>query len=284
MERITGSRECPAFPPTPGAPIVFAARKGFPASRAGVRESGHDPDDPDGRTRACWHHREAAECTAYGVKLELDREARRLTSIGIDLLVWMHARKALHAVPQRPFLERFEPSRRWENGATPPLGLARGAVLYHLPVGVDHLTAAELFEESKMRPRICPAEVEWLEAERRARFSFFEVVEMGRRGVLLRDWFRALSGRRDVLLRSDEIECEEISPGHTVFARIVPFRRQHFVNLMQIETSTRAGIRDPAGPPMAVWSSNHELRDRSGMVHALFETWEREAKTTRTKP
>lgn len=284
MERITGSRECPSFPPTPGTPIVFAARKGFPASRAGVRESGQDPDDPDGRTRACWHHREAAECTAYGVKLELDREARRLTSIGIDLLVWMHARKTLDVVPQRPFLERFEPSRRWENGATPPLGLARGAVLYHLPLGPDHGTAAELFEGSRMRPRICPAEVEWLEAERRARFSFFEVAEIGPRGVLLRDWFRALSGRRDVLVRRDEFDraSESLLPGHTVFARIVPFRRQHYVNLMQLETSIRAGV-DPARPPMEVWSSPHDLRDRSGMVHALFETWERETKTARTK-
>lgn len=283
MELVTGTRECPPFPPTSGTPIVFAARKGIASRRAGVRESGQEPDDPDGRGRACWHHREASDCTAYGTKLERDQEARRATSIGIDLLIWMHARRALGAVPQRSFLERFEPSRRWEDGATPPLGLCRGAVLYHLPVGEERLTAAELFEESRMRPRICPAEVEWLEAERHARFSYFEVVEMGRRGILLRDWFRSLSGRRDVLLCPDEIESESLSPGQTAFARVVPFRRQHYVNLMQIETSSGAGIRDPAAPPMAVWASNHELRDRSGMVQALFETWEREANTARTR-
>jgi len=280
MEHTVGSSERPSFQPTSGTPIVFAARKGFPPYRAGVRESGQTPDDPDGR-RACWHHREPEACAALGLKLEHDRETRRLTSIGLDLLVWMHARKRLRAVPQRGFLERFEPSRRWEDGATPPLGLARGAVLYHLPVVGESQTPAEMFEESLFRARICPSEREWLEAARRARFSFFEVMRVNRLGVLLRDWFRELSGRRDVLLRPDELEASGLAPGQTVFARIVPFRNDHFVDLMQSQTSVHCGIVDPAAPPRAVWGSDRALRDRSGMVHALFETWEREKESAK---
>lgn len=282
MERTTGSKECPPFPPTPGTPIVFAARKGFPPLRAGVRESGQGPDDPDGR-RACWHHREPEDCAALGAKLENDRETRRMTSIGLDLLVWMYARKRLRSVPQRPFLERFEPSRRWEDGATPPLGLARGAVLYHLPVAGESQTPAEMFEESLFRARICPAEREWLEAERRARFSFFEIVRVNRLGVQLRDWFRELSGRRDVLLQPEEIDGTGLTPGQTVFARVVPFRKEHYVDLMQSQASVHCGIADPAAPPRAVWSSTRPLRDRSGMVHALFETWEREKETAKPR-
>lgn len=283
MERTTGSRECPPFPPTSGTPIVFAARKGFPPGRAGVRESGQTPDDPDGR-RACWHHKESDACVALAVKLEHDRETRRMTSIGLDLLVWMHVRKRMRSVPQRPFLERFEPSRRWEDGATPPLGLARGAVLYHLPVSGESQTPAEMFEESLFRARICPAEREWLEAERHARFSFFEIVQTNRLGVLLRDWFRELSGRRDVFLRPDEIESAGLAPGQTVFARIVPFRNEHYVDLMQSQTSVHCGIADPSAPPRAVWASARALRDRSGMVHALFETWEHQKDAARARP
>lgn len=240
------------------------------------------PDDPDGR-RACWHHKEPEGCAALGLKLENDRETRRMTSIGLDVLVWAHVRKRLQQVPQRPFLERFETSRRWEDGATPPLGLARGAVLYHLPVAGESQTPAEMFEESLFRARICASEREWLEAERRARFSYFEVVRANRLGVQLRDWFGELSGRRDVLLRPEEID-ETLAAGQTVFARIVPYRNDHYVDLLQCQTSAHCGIADPGAPARAVWGSDRALRDRSGMVYALFETWEREKASARVQP
>src|SRR5690349_1712650 len=137
------SSECPAFPPTPGTPIVFAARRRSDARRRGVRESGQGPDDPDGRS-ACWHHDDAIDCETLGHRLATDRETRRLTSIGVDLLLWSHAKRALSGIPQEDFLSRFEPDRRWSDGSSPPLGLARAAVLYHLPaLATDRRTPAE---------------------------------------------------------------------------------------------------------------------------------------------
>lgn len=207
---------------------------------------------------------------------------RRLTSIGIDTMVWIHARSAARAIPQRSFLERFEPTRRWLDGGTPPLGLARAAVLYHLPSGSPEQTAAHLFLGSKMCSRICPSEIEWLDAQLHARFSYFQVTGRQREGVVLRDWFAVLSGRRDVVVKASELGEAPAAKGHTVFARVIPYRGEHFVDELQALSSAGAGIADPAAPPRAVWAVGRNLRDRTTMLETLFETWTHATNERRT--
>ena len=200
-----------------------------------------------------------------------------MTSIGVDLLVWMHAARRLKAVPQSTFLERFEPSRRWVNGATPEFGLARAAVLYHLPLAPDLPTAAEWFQETPFARRICSAEREWLECERRARFSYFEVVSADGRQVVLRDWFGSLSGRADVVIAAEELDETDLAVGETVFTRLVRYREAHYVDLLQVDSTLRAGLAEPQLPAALVWASPAaQLRDRAYMVNALFDIWTRE--------
>lgn len=233
---------------------------------------------PDAGGPPCWHHDERFACVALGNKLALDRETRRLTSIGLDLAVWLHARSRLGLVPQREFLARYETGRHWNGRATPPLGLARGAVLYHLPAtGADGPTPAEMFDASPLFPKICAAEREWLHAQRRARLSYYEVTATWRRGVRLRDWFGELSGRRPVWIEAGEIPERDVAVGQTVFARLIPFRGKHYVDLLQFRTSLRECVADPREAPAAVWRIGGErLRDRTGMTNELFETWKRE--------
>lgn len=265
-------RECPSFPPTHGTPIVFAGRRPIGSGTAGVRESGQGPDDPDGRP-ACWHHGRESECRTHAARLTRDRAARRLTSIGMDAIVWNHTRAALKTIPQQSFLERFEPTRRWMDGGTPSLGLARAAVLYHLPDGSDTLTPGERFLRSNLCSRICPSEVAWIDAQCRARFSYFRVLTTTRDGLVLRDWFGDLSGRRDVEVHPEEVEEREglrLESGQSVFARLIPYRRRHFVDHLQSEKAA-----DPADAVKGVWSAKRDLRNRTVMLEALFENWKR---------
>ena len=272
MHVTIGSAGCRVFPPSGEAHDGFAGRDASAASGEGVRESGRDPDaPPDG---ACWRHRSREECVAFGIRLAADAEARRDTALSIELLAWLHARKHTRGVPHRAFLRKFDASRRWQSGATPAGALARAAAVHHLPLTARGDTAAESFAGSGFFPRLCPAEREWMDAERRARFSYFEVADGGRAGWVLRDFFGSMSGRREIEVARDALRLDA---GCSVFARVVHFRGRNHVAPGQWDSTLRAGVLDPALPARTVRKIGRPLRSRGAMVHALFEAWERVA-------
>lgn len=272
MHATIGRPGDPPFPPTAEDRATFSAREQIRWEAGAVRESGHVPDDPP--DSACWRHRTREQCVLHARRIAEDRETREHASLGLDVLVWMHARKRLRAVPHREFLTRFDPAGRWRDGATPAVGLARAAVLHHLPLAGREETTADLFAGAAFWRRICPAEREWMEAERRARLSFFCVERAERTGVRLRDLFGSMSGRRDVWIPRQEIRVSGLERGATVFARVVAFRGAMFLGSAQADSTLRAGVLDAALPARTVRRSGRPLRSRTGMVNALFEAWE----------
>lgn len=243
---------------------------------ADVRESGRAPDVPAGRRHwACWHHENAATCAAKLERLSFDQRVRREIAIGLETLMWLHVRRSLDGdIPHRAFLERYDPSRRW-NGGTPLFGLARAAIYYHLPLDGDGRTVAERFQESALASRICAAERAWLKAELEARFSFFWVSDLSPTTVRLNDSFPGLGGR-SVVLPYEEIDLDDVGPCHTVFARIVTWRGAPFVDLMQYETTVRMRTPDPTSPARYVAQAGIDVSDPAAFVRLLFQAWEHE--------
>lgn len=242
-----------------------------------VRESGRRPADvrpPAGR-RACWRHDDRGVCLLTRRRLATDEAARRDAAIRLETLLWLHAKETLRRVPHRRFLARFDRSDRWRLGS-PQFGLARGAAFWHLREK-DGRTLADGFEESRYADRICPAEREWLAAEKTARFSFFWVSNVTETSFRLNDSFPVPGAKSVFVLPYGEIERDEIAECATVFTRLVTWHDQPFVDLLQYDTTPRSRIADPTSPTRRLCHAGADIHDGDAFVRALFDAWEAEA-------
>ena len=226
--------------------------------------------------RFCGKHTSPDECEALGRKLERSHETRRQVSIGLDTNIWMSAvRERSGAIPHAGFLERFERSGRWRDGSTPFFGLARAAVLYHLPSWTGR-TLAEHFAETAAARALCPSEREWLVAEQRARLSFFRVKRSGFTGrIRIVDAFDRSAG--EIGLGPRDYSPHRPVWRDTLFARVVCFRGDSYVDVMQLVTASGCGIHDPLSPLRQARTGGRKLAIREERVIALFEAWDLEA-------
>ena len=275
MAKALPTEEQPAFPLSLDACCEPSSDDPITIGMDAVRESGRRPADvrhPAGR-RACWRHDKVAECGATLRRIATDEQARRDAAIGVETLLWLHAKETLRRVPHRRFLARFDRSGRWKMGS-PIFGLARGAAFYHLRER-DGRTLAERFEGSRYDERLCQAEREWLAAEKTARISFFWVSNVGKSTFCLNDSFPEPGAKSAITLPYGEIAEDDIAPCQTVFARIVTWRGQPFVDLLEYDTTVRTRLADPTSPVRLLCETGVDVRDPEAFVRALFDAWER---------
>ena len=227
--------------------------------------------------RRCAIHPTPADCRAARDRLARVHEARRQSALAIDAHVWLHARRRWDAIPHRPFLERWDPGGRWRDGSLPAAGLARAAVLYHLPwEGTGTRTLADRFADSAEAKALCLAERAWLDAERKARFSFFRVGRLWDSGrVSVRDVF-APRGDDEIVLGALDVATPAPAWREVLFARIVEIGGTHAIDLGQVRGARACGIRDSAMPVRHVRRLGRDLRRHAELVTALFEAWELE--------
>lgn len=226
--------------------------------------------------RRCARHASPEVCRQARDRLPRVHEARRQASLAIDAHVWHHVRRRTGTIPHRPFLERFDPAGRWRDGSLPGVGLARAAVLYHLP-WEGRRTLADRFADSGEARALCLAERAWLHAERRARISFFRVGRMWESGrLVVRDLFGP-RGDAELVLGPRDVAAIAPEWREVLFARVVELDGTHAIDLGQVRGTTESRIRDTGLPVRHVRRLGRDLRRHEEFVMALFEAWELEA-------
>lgn len=225
--------------------------------------------------RRCSAHASPLVCAEAVRRLPRSHEARRQTALAIDAYVWHHARRRTGTIPHRGFLQRFDPGGRWQDGSLPGPGLARAAVLYHLP-WEGRRTLADRFADTPEARTLCLAERTWLDVERRARISFFRVSRIWDSGrISVRDLF---GPRTDAEIALVPRAIGPVLPEwrELLFARIVTVAETCSIDFGQVRGARESQIRDHGLPVRHVRRLGRDLQRHEEFVMALFEAWELE--------